>query len=318
MTSNGDSNNNQLRIGVVGMGPVGSILVAHLVEAGAFVVPCEVNPDVTDAIKKSGIHLENIFNKKVPIAQACYTVQELAMYDLDVVIIAVKAPSLAKVIKAIEEIRTEKLVVVCAQNGIDNEMDVARVFGDDKTLRMVVNFAGNKRNHHTTHASFFNPPNYIASLSPNGDTVAKDLADLLNAAGLQTEIPEDIQDLVWEKAILNAALSAVCAISRKTMKDVMSFPMTLGLVESIIDESVKVASAEGIELGKKFRRFSIQYLKNAGHHRPSMLTDLESGHKTEIDQLNGKIVMYGQKHCVPTPLNQAMTALVHLLEYSDD
>jgi len=205
---------------------------------------------------------------------------------------------------------------MCAQNGIDNEVIVAREFGDDKTLRMVVNYAGSMSDANTVHVSFFNPPNYIACLSPNGRQIVDKIVALLNSVDMDTEIPEDIQDYIWEKAILNAALSAVCAISRKTMKDVMDFPFTLELVEAIIDESVRVAEMEGIELGRKFRRFCIRYLKNAGHHRPSMLIDLENGNRTEIDQLNGKIVEYGRKHCKPTPLNQCVTALVHLLEYT--
>jgi 2-dehydropantoate 2-reductase len=113
---------------------------------------------------------------------------------------------------------------------------------------------------------------------------------------------------------LNASLSAVCAITRRTMKEVMDHPETLALIEAIIDESVRVAEMEKIELGRKFRRFCIRYLKNAGHHRPSMLVDLENGSQTEIDHLNGKIVHYGQKHCLPTPLNQMVTGLVHTLE----
>jgi 2-dehydropantoate 2-reductase len=181
---------------------------------------------------------------------------------------------------------------------------------------MVVNFAGNMSDLNMVHVSFFNPPNYLAALMPQGEEMAKRVVDLFNSANLQTEIPEDILDYVWEKAILNASLSAVCAITRKTMKEVMDFPMTLELVEAIIDESVLIAEKERIELGNKFRRFCVRYLKNAGHHRPSMLVDLENGHKTEIDQLNGRIVYYGRKHYLPTPLNQSVTALVHLLEYS--
>ena len=47
-----------------------------------------------------------------------------------------------------------------------------------------------------------------------------------------------------------------------------------------------------------------------------MLIDLDNGLKTEIDSLNGKIMEYGRKHYSPTPLNQAVTAMVHLLEKS--
>jgi len=179
---------------------------------------------------------------------------------------------------------------------------------------MVVNFAGNMADDNTVHVSFFNPPNYVASITDAGNDMAKRVADLLNSVKLETEIPTDIQDYVWAKAILNASLSAICAVTRRTMKEVMDFPDTLALVEGIIDESVRIAEMERIELGNKFRRFSIRYLKNAGHHRPSMLVDLENGDPTEIDDLNGRILQYGRKHCLPTPFNQSVTALVHLLE----
>jgi 2-dehydropantoate 2-reductase len=311
-------NNPQLKIGIIGLGPVGATLAVHFLEAGAFVVVCDIDPKKIDMIKKDGIVLKHTIEKHVQIEEVCYTLPELKMYDLDLVIIATKATALGKVVKQLSEITTEKMYVLCAQNGIDNEQKASSEFGEDKTLRMVINYAGNMSERNTVHVSFFNPPNYVASMMPQGNHMAEKVAELLNSAGLETEIPEDIQDFVWEKAILNAALSAVCAITRRTMKDVMSFPKTLELVEAIIDESARVADVEGIELGKKFRRFCIQYLKNAGHHRPSMLVDLEDGRRTEIDFLNGKIVEYGRKHYLPTPLNQSVTALIHMLEYSPE
>lgn len=308
----------QLRVGVIGVGPVGATLAAHLKLAGATVVPCDIFPTKIDNIKKNGIHLTHTIEKHAPIKHACYTVPELGMHDLNLIIIAVKTPDLTKVINQIKEIDTDKLYIMCAQNGIDNEIEIGRVFGDHRTIRMVVNFAGNMVDDNTVHVSFFNPPNYLAALADGGNEMARKICDMLCSVGLETEIPLDIQDHVWEKAILNAALSATCAITRRTMKEVMDFPITLELVEGIIDESVKVAEKERIELGNKFRRFSIRYLKNAGHHRPSMLVDLENGDPTEIDMLNGRIVQYGRKHCVPTPLNQSVTAMVHLLEHKPD
>lgn len=313
-----NNNNNKLRIGVVGIGPVGAVLGAHLIEAGAFVVLCDVVPQKMDTIKKKGIVLKYKFEKKIKVPEVCHTIQELKMYDLDLVIISVKTPSLEKVTAQLKEIETEKMFFMVAQNGIDNEVVVGREFGDEKTLRMVINYAGNLIDQNRVHVSFFNPPNYLAALMPQGEEMAQKIVDLLNSVDLITKIPEDIVDHIWEKAILNAALSAICAITRKTMKEVMDFPMTSDLVEALIDESVRIAEKERIDLGKKFRRYSMRYLKNAGHHRPSMLVDLENGHRTEIDQLNGKIVDYGKKHYLPTPLNQSVTALVHLLEYSQE
>lgn len=313
---NHKKNNNQPRIGIIGAGPVGLVLATHLIEAGAFVVPCDLIPDRMDEIKKKGITLKHTMEKHVTVPKIAHSINELEMFDLDLVIVSVKTPYLTGVVKSLADIANENMKVVVAQNGIDNEIEVARVVGEERVLRMVINFAGAMSSHATVHVSFFNPPNYLAAMSMATDPVAEQLVKLLNSASLQTEVPEDIQDYVWEKAILNAALSAVCAITRKTMKDVMDFPATLEIVEALIDEAVLVAEKEGIELGHKFRRSSIRYLKDAGHHRPSMLVDLENGHPTEIDRLNGRIVHYGRKHCMPTPLNQSMTALVHLLEQS--
>ncbi len=304
----------EFRVGVIGLGPVGATLAVHLQEAGASVVLCEMSSRVTDAVKKSGLTLTHVIDKHADFSRTCNSIRAMGESELDLAIIAVKTPHLKKVMEQLAEIDSTRLHVMCAQNGIDTELEAARVLGEDRTLRMVVNYAGNMSSPNTVHVSFFNPPNYLAALTPHAEPVAARVADMLTSTGLETKIPKDIQDQVWEKAILNAALSAVCAITRRTMKEIMDSQENVELVEAIIDESIRVAEMEKVELDRKFRRFCIRYLKNAGHHRTSMLIDLENGQPTEIDHLNGKIVSYGRKHCLPTPLNQMVTALVHTLE----
>ncbi len=303
-----------MRVGIVGVGPVGATLAVFLKEAGALVVPCDATPGRIDAIKNDGIRLTHTMQKHVPIRHACYSIQELSDYDLEAIVIAVKTPHLKKVIGQLREFAKPNLHMICAQNGIDNEVEVGREFGEHRTHRMVINYAGNMADDNTVHVNFFHAPNYIASLADAGNEMTRRFAGLLNAAGLATEIPPDIQDHVWRKAILNAALAAVCAITRRTTKDVMDFPATSELVEMLVDESMRVAESERIQLGERYRRFSLRYLKNTGYHRPSMLVDLANGDPTEVDQLNGRIVFYGHKHCLPTPLNQAVTAMIHMLE----
>ncbi|MFQ6009323.1 MAG: ketopantoate reductase family protein, partial [Candidatus Zixiibacteriota bacterium] len=254
--------------------------------------------------------------KEVSVTETCYSVQELVKYDLDLVVIAVKTPSLGKVVAALQKVVPERAFVMCAQNGLDNELEIARTFDKDRTLRMVVNYAGGMSAPNTVHVTFFNPPNYVAALTPKGKAVASTIAQLLSSVGLKTEAPDTIKKYVWEKAILNAALAPVCAITRLTMKDVMDHPQGLEIVTAIIDESVRVAEAEGIAFEEDFREFCIKYLKGGGYHRPSMLVDLQNGLKTEIDYLNGRIAEYGRKHGLPNPFNQTITALVHMLERS--
>ncbi len=304
----------QLRVGIIGAGPVGSTLAAHLVEAGAFVVLCDQNAALVDRIRQSGIRLSQTFEKQATVNGACQAVKELQQYDLELAIIAVKTPVLEQVVEQLGRIDNGALFVMCAQNGIDNEQQVARMFGQERTLRMVINYAGSWGEDYQINVSFFNPPNYVAALQPAGEALARRIADLLSSFGLETTVTARIRDYVWEKAILNATLSGICAITGRTMQEVIDFPPTVALVEAIIDEGMQVAEAEGIKLSSDFRPSGLSYLQKAGRHKPSMLVDLECGRQTEIASLNGKIVEYGRRHNLPTPVNLAVSALVQLMQ----
>lgn len=304
----------QLRVGIIGAGPVGSTLAVHLAEAGAFVVLCDQDSALVDRIRQSGIRLSQAIEKQAVVNGACRAVKELQPYDLELAIIAVKTPVLSQVVEQLGRIDSGGLFVMCAQNGIDNEQQVSQVFGEERTLRMVINYAGSWGDEHEVEVSFFKPPNYVAALRPAGEALAGRVADLLSSVGLETAVTGRIQDYVWEKAILNATLSGVCAITGRTMQEAIDFPPTMELVEAIIDESMQVAQAEGIKLSPDFRPSGLRYLKQAGRHKPSMLVDLESGRRTEIASLNGKIVDYGRRHNLPTPVNLAVSALVQLMQ----
>ena len=304
-----------MKIGVIGMGPVGSTMAAHLHNFGAQVIACDVNPHITDAITSSGITLTHAIEMKAEQVSVCRTITGLKMYDPDLVIVAVKAPVMDIVFKELKQIDNERMMVLCAQNGIDNEKQAAEYFSEDRVMRMVINYAGNMSNGSTVFVSFFNPPNYLAPMTEKGKSVAEKFVSILNKSGLKTELTDHIQDHVWEKAILNSALNAVCAITRRTMKDVMDFPNTLTLVEALLDESIQTARASGIKLPDNFKDFSMTYLKKAGHHKPSMLADMEAGRKTEVDWLNGKVAVYGKISGSDTPINEALTSMVHLMEF---
>jgi 2-dehydropantoate 2-reductase len=47
-----------------------------------------------------------------------------------------------------------------------------------------------------------------------------------------------------------------------------------------------------------------------------MLQDVEARRPTEIDFLNGGVSRFGREHGVPTPLNDAVTALIKGVEAS--
>jgi 2-dehydropantoate 2-reductase len=97
------------------------------------------------------------------------------------------------------------------------------------------------------------------------------------------------------------------------MKEAMEIPDTYEIVEKIILEAMEVAKAEDIALSKNFVKLCLRYLNNAGNHFPSLAVDLMNHRDTEINYMNGKIVEFGRKHYLRTPLNLTFTNLVRAI-----
>jgi 2-dehydropantoate 2-reductase len=62
----------------------------------------------------------------------------------------------------------------------------------------------------------------------------------------------------------------------------------------------------------------MDYMRNAGDHKPSMLMDVEAGRRTEIDFINGKFIEYARRAGMEAPFNRTMSAMVKGLESSVD
>ena len=87
---------------------------------------------------------------------------------------------------------------------------------------------------------------------------------------------------------------------------------------ALVDEGKAVAAAQGIELDADPEELIDHAARPevAYDHKASMLQDVEARRQTEIDYLNGGIVRFGREHGVPTPLNEAIVALIKGLEAS--
>jgi len=310
-------NPEKYKIGIIGLGPVGLVLAAHLQEAGCEVHICDMEKKKINLIRTDGIELSGKIEKSTFFKRVYSTLNELLEQEIDILISAVKAYHVDSVLDQIKEHPSEKLFLLSAQNGIDIREKYTSHFNESQILRMVVNFAGNLHSPNVVNVTFFNPPNYIASVDDSQTDIAEWLCETLTSANLETLCKDSfvIADKIWEKTILNAALSPLCAISKLTMKEAMDHPDTLEIIEQIIMEAIEVAKAEEIKLGDNFVKLCIRYLKSAGNHFPSLAVDLISGKETEIDYMNGKIVEYGRKHYVRTPLNLTFTNLVKAISH---
>ena len=299
------------RFGMLGVGPTGGIMAAYLVKAGHDVVLIDINKSHMNAIKKKGLQITNLIDIKVkfPKNNIYYSIDELKNNDLDALFIAVKASRLQVVLPKIKAHVKENTPVISLQNGFDTEEYIAKFVGEENSIRIVINYAGNILEDGIIRMSFFNPPNYLGVISPNAEEKAKQIADAINSSGLYTIYTPEIKKYEWTKCILNT-ISPVCVTTRTTMKQTMGFPETRKICREILREGIEVARARGINLEPDFLEKGMGYLDKAGHHRVSMEADINAGNPSEIGFLNGKIVEYGEIEGIPTTYNKIFVSLI--------
>ena len=235
-------------IGIIGLGPIGQTLSVHFKMAGCEVAVTDLDRDKLNLIRKEGMEIVSKIEKRSFFKYVYYSVEEMLEHNFDILVSAVKDYHVDNIVKIIEGNLKKDVFLLSAQNGIDIGRKYQGHFPESSILRMVINFAGNLQAPNTTAINFFNPPNYIGSMDDSQEELAGWIAQTLSSVDLTT-VPVNafaINDKVWEKTILNAALSPLCAISRLTMKEAMNNGDTKEVIEQILYEAVQVACAEEI------------------------------------------------------------------------
>ena len=302
------------RFAVIGAGPVGAIVAAFLSKGGYEVTLCDVVPSLLEPALDPGILIEGTDTLQARVARTTTRVDDLIEDPPDVVIVAVKATALPLIASTLEGFAAEGRYVVSWQNGVDTERILAKHLGARTVLRAVVNLGCVPVGPAHVRIAFHHRPHYIQELDPRSKAAAVGISKVLSACGLATLHTDRIQDMVWRKAVLNACMNPICAITRKTMGEIISDPILFHLVDSLIKEGVAVARANEIALGQNFYPYCIDYIRDAGNHKPSMLQDIEAGRRTEVDFINGKIIEYGVQAGMATPFNTVVRGLVKALE----
>jgi 2-dehydropantoate 2-reductase len=303
-----------VRVAVVGCGAVGSLFAANLAQLDDVDVwAYDLAAEHVAAINERGLRLSGA-REVVGRLRATTDAGELPACDFGIV--------------ATKSMHTEAAIAACAQafadgcvcsvqNGVGNEEVIAGQVG--RVIRGT-----------TFPAGHLVEPGHV-QWDVQGDTTIgpfeprpapmeeiERLADVCTRAGMPTHAVPDARGPQWRKVIFNAATNPIGALTGLTHGRVCEDQPLRRLVSALVDEGKAVAAAQEIELDADPEEL-IDYAARpdvAYDHKASMLQDVEARRETEIDHLNGGIIRFGRQHGVPTPLNEAMTALIKGLERS--
>lgn len=314
MTSTDGKDFSPNAIAIIGAGPVGCVLAASISNAGHEVILCDLVEELLAPARNPGIRIEGALQVNSRVAHTITTLDALADDPPELIFVTSKATALPLIASAMQSFHRPGIHVVSWQNGLDTEQVLADHLGSEWVMRAVVNYGVSLLAPGHVHVGFDHPPHWLQETHESGRQVAAAVCKLLSGAGLPTNHAERLVDEVWKKTILNSALGPVCAVTGRTMSQVMRDPFLYELVEKLIKEGVMIARANEVHLGWDYYRYAIKYLKDAGDHKPSMLVDIENGRITEAEFINGRIAVYAEMAGLEAPYNIMMRALVKALE----
>jgi 2-dehydropantoate 2-reductase len=225
----------------------------------------------------------------------------------------VKSAATEAVAARFAKLASPQAVAVTVQNGLGNEGILKSHFGPERTAAGVTaqgaTFVGPG---HVRHAG--RGPTHLCMSDRRNERLAP-LVEALDRAGLDTQIEDDIDNLIWSKLVINVGINALTALVGVHNGQLLDSEHTLALMADLVAEAVAVARALGVTLTYEDPLARVREVaEKTGKNRSSMLQDFDNRRATEIDFINGAVVREAEALGIPAPVNQAVTRLVKAVE----
>ncbi len=297
---------------VVGAGAIGSLFAAHLAQLDDVTVwAFDVSRATVDAINRDGLQLTGAASLRGRV-NARTDAAEIPPCEFGIV--AVKSEYTRSAMKSVAAVFADA-AVASVQNGIGNEEVIAEFA--PRVIRGTTLAAGHPTSPGVVHLDA-SGGTWLGPFEPKPATMTEVgiLAELIDRGGMPTHAMEDARGAQWTKLVFNAAGNALGAITGLSVGQLGDDPLLRPVVNGLIAEGEAVAAALGITLDSDPGAMIDEAIEIAYGHRASMLQDVAAHRRTEVDVLNGGIVAAAREVGVPTPLHEAMVAIVKGVERS--
>jgi 2-dehydropantoate 2-reductase len=320
-----------MKICIVGAGAIGGYLGAKLALAGEEVTLI-ARGEHLEAIQKNGLKLISTDGFSQSVTPALATDDLTQVTPQDVVILAVKANSVAAIAPSLPHLYHDQTMVVTTQNGVpwwyfcksggkyagtrlqsvDPDGIIESNIGVDRVIACVV-----------YPAAEIIAPGIIRHIEGDRFTLGEIdgtktdrlqlLAQSFKKAGLKAPIRNEIRREIWVKLWGNLAFNPISTVTGATLADIAQYSLTRELARNMMLEAQAIAHKLGIDFGITLEQ-RIDGAQKVGAHKTSMLQDIEARKPTEIEAIVGAVVELGKLTQTPTPHINALYASVKLLE----
>ena len=298
-----------MKVAVFGAGAVGGYLGSCLAQGGAEVHFIARGAHLA-ALRERGLTLVTPEGDR-STHRVRATDDPAEIGPVDVVLFLVKSYDTEEAAGRLAPLIGEGTGVLSLQNGIDNEARIAAVVGAEHVLggaayilAAILEPGVVRSNRARIVVGELEP-------GPPSERVER-FVDIANAGGIDARASSDVRTTKWEKYVLLVAFSAVTAATQLTVGDIRGSEAASGMMRAIIAEAWAVGRALGVPLADDLvDRQHALVLAQRDDEGTSLRHDLLTGHRMELEALQGTLRRLGRETGVPTPWTDAAYAILH-------
>jgi len=319
-----------VKIAIIGVGAIGGYVGVRLALAGEDVTFIARGANL-EALRARGIRLVQADGSEQAVPQVKATSDYAAAGPQDVVILAMKAHQVEACARDVPKLFGPDTVVIPMQNGIPywyfhghpGALAGTRVVSVDPRGVIGEHIPGERVIGCVVYpAAELVAPAVVKHIEGNRFPVGEPdgtaservtrIADCFVRSGLQAPILSDIRAEIWLKLWGNLTFNPISALTRATLADICQDPPSRTLATEMMTEAQRVANKLGITFRVSLEK-RIAGAERVGHHKTSMLQDVEAARTLEIDALLGSVVELARLTDTPSPHLDAVYALTKLL-----
>lgn len=291
---------------MVGAGAVGGFFGAHLAKANSN-VSFLLRPRTHQAVQERGLTIKSAAGTFTVRPRAASDPRDLPRPDL--IILSVKVYDLDEVLAQIEPVMTEQTVLLTLQNGVDVEDRLLARFKRDCVVGGVA-YIYSKIVEPGVIEHYKRGSVAVGELMGHQSARVLQIVDLFKQAGVPCQLSEDIRRSKWEKMCWNCVFNPLTVIINDRVAKALDHPEMLGVIQQIVGEVAAVSAGLHVPLAPDMADKVVRWSQEIRDIHTSMYDDWKAGRRTEIDSLNGYVAKRGKDLGIPTPLNDALTAMV--------
>ncbi len=303
-----------MKVAIVGTGAMGSVYASRLGKAGHEVWAIDVWHEHLDAIASAGLRVSG--------ASGSFVVKGIHVghapsdaAPCDVWVIATKAEAVVDVAAQIAPLLEPGNVVMAFQNGLGPGERVARHIPEPQIVIGIAEGFGSSipKAGHVHHEGM----RLIRIGEMNGGMTERlrELERLWLDAGFNVRAFDDVHVMIWEKFLCNVTLSAPCAAFDMTVGELMADRGAWKVALGCTAEAYRLGVVKGVEFSfDDPLRYVSEFAATIPNASPSMRLDHLARRRSEIDVINGQVVVLSHELGLEAPYNETLSAIVRRRE----